>query len=371
MPVTHEPWLVALSLVVAIQGAYVGLSLAVQVRERAGLRRRLLLAGGRHIARGRDLGDAFRRACSRRGCRSRSIISSFPTLLSFLVCVIVVGVGGFRRQRRAADRRCGWPPPPIFMGGGIAIMHYIGMTALHASAHMTHAPDARGGERGRRDRRVRAGALAGRRPRPAPAAAVSAAALGIAIAGMHYTAMAGVTIFPPCEHGRSARPALSTDLLAIVVADRRLHRLRRSSCSSSCPTAPGSRPTVGAAPRRCRRCRPSRPRRLAAAARSSSDRARSRPLGGAGGPPRRPRPHLPVERDGGTHFVAGRRHRRRPRQRPLHLHLRRHDQAVLPAAPSATSNRGSTAAASSASIAATSSTSIASSGLQAGGRQRR
>jgi len=31
MPVTHEPWLVALSLIVAIQGAYVGLSLAVQV----------------------------------------------------------------------------------------------------------------------------------------------------------------------------------------------------------------------------------------------------------------------------------------------------------------------------------------------------
>ena len=31
MPVTHEPWLVALSLVVAIQGAYVGLTLALQV----------------------------------------------------------------------------------------------------------------------------------------------------------------------------------------------------------------------------------------------------------------------------------------------------------------------------------------------------
>ena len=45
MPVTHEPWLVALSIVVAIQGAYVGLSLAVQVGEAAGLRRRLLLAG--------------------------------------------------------------------------------------------------------------------------------------------------------------------------------------------------------------------------------------------------------------------------------------------------------------------------------------
>src|SRR5262245_63962342 len=33
MPVTHEPWLVALSLVVAIQGAYVGLSLAVRSEE--------------------------------------------------------------------------------------------------------------------------------------------------------------------------------------------------------------------------------------------------------------------------------------------------------------------------------------------------
>jgi len=45
MPVTHEPWLVALSLIVAIQGAYVGLSLAVQIGKAFGLRRRLLLAG--------------------------------------------------------------------------------------------------------------------------------------------------------------------------------------------------------------------------------------------------------------------------------------------------------------------------------------
>ena len=45
MQVTHEPWLVALSLIVAIQGAFVGLSLAVQVGGSTGLRRRLLLAG--------------------------------------------------------------------------------------------------------------------------------------------------------------------------------------------------------------------------------------------------------------------------------------------------------------------------------------
>jgi NO-binding membrane sensor protein with MHYT domain len=45
MGVTHEPWLVVLSLAVAIQGVDVGLSLAVQVRESVGMRRRLLLAG--------------------------------------------------------------------------------------------------------------------------------------------------------------------------------------------------------------------------------------------------------------------------------------------------------------------------------------
>ena len=45
MPVSYETWLVLLSIVMAIQGAYVGLSLAVQIGEASGMRRRLLLAG--------------------------------------------------------------------------------------------------------------------------------------------------------------------------------------------------------------------------------------------------------------------------------------------------------------------------------------
>ena len=45
MPVTYETWLVLLSIVMAVQGAYVGLSLAVQIADANGLRRRLLLAG--------------------------------------------------------------------------------------------------------------------------------------------------------------------------------------------------------------------------------------------------------------------------------------------------------------------------------------
>ena len=45
MPVTYEIRLVLLSIVMAIQGAYVGLSLAVQIGEATGMRCRLLLAG--------------------------------------------------------------------------------------------------------------------------------------------------------------------------------------------------------------------------------------------------------------------------------------------------------------------------------------
>ena len=78
-----------------------------------------------------------------------------PTLLSFLVCVIVVGAAVFADKRRAADAAA----PALsagFMGVGIVSMHYIGMAALHASAHMIHAPLLRGGERGGRDRRRRA-----------------------------------------------------------------------------------------------------------------------------------------------------------------------------------------------------------------------
>ena len=45
MPVTYEAWLVLLSIVMAIQGAYVALSLSLQIAGATGTRRRLLLAG--------------------------------------------------------------------------------------------------------------------------------------------------------------------------------------------------------------------------------------------------------------------------------------------------------------------------------------
>src|ERR1700738_2642034 len=90
MPVTYEPWLVLLSIVMAIQGAYVGLSLAVQVGDARGVRRRLLLAGA---AAALALAIWTMHFVGMLAVRVPFPVDylALPTLLSFLVCAIVVG----------------------------------------------------------------------------------------------------------------------------------------------------------------------------------------------------------------------------------------------------------------------------------------
>jgi NO-binding membrane sensor protein with MHYT domain len=216
MPVTHEPWLVALSLAVAIQGSYVGLSLAVRLGATEGLRRRLRLAGA-SLSLGVGIWSMHFVAMLAARLPGTVDFLVFPTLLSFLVCVIVVGLA-------LVAASFGQPTPlriaaaAVFMGLGIVSMHYIGMTALHRSLHLYH------------DWRlvaasvliaIAASSLAlwlGFGARRHPPLIVSATALGLAIAGMHYTAMNGLSVEPMAMGTASLPPALSVDLLAIVVA---------------------------------------------------------------------------------------------------------------------------------------------------------
>jgi PAS domain S-box-containing protein len=217
VPVTYETWLVLLSIVIAIQGAYVGLSLAVQIGAAAGMRRRLLLAGA-----------AFSLAIAIWTMHFVGMLAAripfpvdylvFPTLLSFLVCVVVVGAAVYAASSgpftllRLTLSAC-------LMGGGIFTMHYIGMSALSTSAYMIH------------DHYYVAASMAiaiaasglalwlatGRRGRPP--LILSAIVLGLAVSGMHYTAMAGLTLLPYPGAGAAApATALSTGLLAIIVA---------------------------------------------------------------------------------------------------------------------------------------------------------
>jgi diguanylate cyclase len=305
MQVVYEPWLVLLSIVMAIQGAYVGFTLAVQLGDAVGVRRRVLLAGA-----------AFSLAVAIWTMHFVGMLAArisfpidylvFPTLLSLLVCVLVVGVAVF------AISSGPFSLPRLFlsaclMGAGIFSMHYIGMTALHASAHMEHGPlfvmaslviaiVASGLALWLATGEVRR-----------PPLILSSVAFGIAVSGMHYTAMAGMKLFP--LPATSSAPALSTDLLAIVVAVV-------AFCVSGIfllvlvPDRTGvETPSVKTA------SAPSQTMQVAGASAPATaqpvtdhevqfGRGTYAPLGGAGGPPPRIAQHLPVERDGTTQFIA-------------------------------------------------------------------
>ncbi len=213
---THEPWLVALSVVMAIQGSYVGLQLAGSLKFATGARRRLLLAGAAITLAVGIWAMHFV------GMLAASLPHDvdflvLPTLISFLTCVIVVGMGV------AAVNLPGSPWIRITIGGlgmgaGICLMHYIGMSAIHAGALLNYNPVSIVSSF------VIAVVTSGvalwmlNRPDKSLPIWLAAAVLGVAVSGMHYTAMAGTT-FTLCDTPPvGGSPALTRDTLAIIVA---------------------------------------------------------------------------------------------------------------------------------------------------------
>jgi len=216
MTVTHEPWLVALSLIMAFQGSFVGLNLAVQVGRAEGSRRRLLLAGA---ALTMALAIWSMHFVGMLAAKLPVVVDFLvlPTLLSFLVCVLVVGVAVFTvSNRRLTSLRLGLAA--FVMGAGICTMHYLGMYALHTSLHMEHDPayvlasfliafNASG---------LALWLLFGLGKRPP--LVVSAAVMALAISAMHYTAMTGMTFTPAPAALTLSAPALGPGMLAIFVS---------------------------------------------------------------------------------------------------------------------------------------------------------
>jgi len=309
MPVTYERWLVLLSIVMAIQGAYVGLSLAVQIGDAHGVRRRLLLAGATASLAVAIWTMHFVGMLAVRLPFPVDYLA-LPTLLSFLVCAIVVGTAVYATSAgpltllRLTLSAC-------LMGGGIFAMHYIGMNALDASALMVHDPRYVAASMAIA---IAASGLAlwlatGRGGRPP--LILSAAAFGVAVSGMHYTAMTGVTLYAYNTVSPSA-PALSVDLLAIVVAVVAfgisgiflLLLLPETSLSATPPrtalkgetqqSSNAAVPVAALPPASF----------IVAAGNPEFGQGTFSPLGGVGGPPRKFARQLPIERDGGTHFVA-------------------------------------------------------------------
>src|ERR1700761_9404570 len=217
MTIPHEPWLVALSIAIAIQGSFVGLSLARGIDAAEGFRRRLALAGSAITLATRVWAMHFV-AMLAANFPSAIDYLVLPTLISFLICVIVVGIGVYAAHMSG---------PPAFrigtgalaMGLGISLMHYVGMSAVHLAGPTSYVPAYVVASIA-----VSIGASAfalwtiDRRP-TRPRLFVGAIALGLAISGMHYTAMAGMRLDPLCydiSRFVGAESALSRNTLALL-----------------------------------------------------------------------------------------------------------------------------------------------------------
>src|SRR5579871_2206247 len=217
MTVPHELWLVALSVAIAIQGSFVGLSLARELDSAEGFRRRLTLAGS---ALTLATGVWSMHFVGMLAANFPSAIDylALPTLISFLICVIVVGVGAY------ASHGAG---PPAFrigagalaMGLGVSLMHYVGMSAVHLAGPIHYEPAYVAASI---VVAIAASAFAlwaiDRRP-TRPRLFLGAIALGLAISGMHYTAMAGMRLDRLCfdvSRFVGAESALSRNTLALL-----------------------------------------------------------------------------------------------------------------------------------------------------------
>jgi diguanylate cyclase len=214
MAFAFNPLLVLLSLVVAIQAGYVGLKLALGISGGVAQGRRLLIAGAAlTLATG---------IWSMHFIGMLAVITPvgfdyrvLPTLLSFLVCVLVVGIAIYLASLRSSLAMI---VAAFVMGLGIAAMHYVGMTAVHSAVHMQHDPIyviasvviafvASG-------LALWLAFLAERRP----PLFLCAILFGCAVSAMHYTAMAGTALHAVIGISEPEGSILSSDMIAVIVS---------------------------------------------------------------------------------------------------------------------------------------------------------
>ena len=298
----HDPYLVALSVVIAILGGYTGFGLAARIRGTPDASHRLLLAGAAgFLAVG--IWTMHFVGMLAAPLPAGTVYLVLPTIVSFLICALVVGISLFFVS-------VGEPSlfrvvsSAVLLGLGIASMHYVGMHGLSGGFAMEHdgtmvalsvliaIAAAYGGLRAFLARRGGVQLI------------LSAIAFGVAVSGMHYTAMSGMRLVGAHHHmeGLAASPqilSLVVALLCFVIAAGFLLSLvpdpRKKvvaiSADAVALVVEGAARQADALP-------------AGEFAVAPGSRLRPTPLGGIGQPPRAaPAPRLPVEGADGTHFI--------------------------------------------------------------------
>src|SRR5258705_8828261 len=214
----HDPYLVALSVVIAILGGYTGFSLAARIRGTPDVSHRVLLAGAAaFLAVG--IWTMHFVGMLAAPIPADTVYLVLPTIVSFLICALVVGVSlfflsiGEPSQRRVVSSA-------VLLGAGIVSMHYVGIHALAGNFAILHDTPmillsiviaivtAYGGLRAFLARQDGARLIA------------SSIAFGVAVSGMHYTAMYGMHFVPlsGALHHHAEGLAASQQILSVIVA---------------------------------------------------------------------------------------------------------------------------------------------------------
>jgi diguanylate cyclase len=300
----HDPYLVALSVVIAILGGYTGFGLAARIRAKPGVSRRVLLSGAAaFLAVGIWTMHFVGMLAAPIPADAGYLV--LPTIVSFLICALVVGISlfflsiGEPSQRRVISSA-------VLLGAGIVSMHYVGIHGLAGNFAIQHdgamvllsvliaIAAAYGGLRAflARHDGIRL--------------TLSAVAFGFAVSGMHYTAMYGMHFVPRSEaahHQLSAGLVASPQILSVVVAV--LCFVIAAGFLLS--LVPDPRRQIAAAAATIYPAGDAAPAVVSpevSPAGASFPRLTSAPLGGLGQPPRpAPVPRLPVEGADGTHFI--------------------------------------------------------------------
>jgi NO-binding membrane sensor protein with MHYT domain len=294
----HDPYLVALSVAIAILGGYTGFSLAARVRGAPGVSRRVLLAGAAaFLAVG--IWTMHFVGMLAAPIPPDTVYLVLPTMISFLICALVVGISlffvsiGEPTLSRVASSA-------VLLGLGIVSMHYVGIHGLAGNFAIQHEwsmvllsvavaiAAAYGGLRAFLARQDGIRLIA------------SSIAFGVAVSGMHYTAMHGMhfaAMSAEAPHHAGTGLAASQQILAIVVAVL-CFVIAAGFLLSLVPDPRRQSPVAVAEVPDAAWQADAAPMMLTA------PRLMPAPLGGLGQPPRAaPAPRLPVEGANGTHFI--------------------------------------------------------------------
>lgn len=213
---TYNPYLVALSVLVAAFASFTALDLGARIAAAQGVARGAWLVAAA-IAMGGGIWSMHFVAMLAFVLPMQMSYEIGLTALSLLLAIFVTG-GGFYVLSRQRASQLPLIFGGIFMGLGIAAMHYTGMAAMRGHAALSYNPIfvalsliiAIGASTGALWLAFRTTNLRQK--------LIAAAVMGLAISGMHYSAMAGTTFAANGLNQVHEYASLNQTNLALAVA---------------------------------------------------------------------------------------------------------------------------------------------------------